>query len=56
MAAIDAPDLWGVTARSTARWGLDERLPLDQNRLAMQLAFVSAAEIAATLTPALWVA
>ena len=55
-AAIDAPDLWGVTARSTARWGLDERLPLDQNRLAMQLAFVSAAKIAATLTPALWVA
>ena len=56
-AAIDAPDLWGgVTARSTARWGLDERLPLDQNRMAMQLAFVSAAEIAATLTPALWVA
>jgi len=52
MAAIDAPDPWRVTARSTAHWGLDEGLPLDQNRPAMQLAFVSAAKIAATLTPA----
>ena len=53
-AAIDALDLRG-TARSTSRWALDERLPLDQHRPAMQLAFVSATEIAATLTPALWV-